>query len=180
MALITPKRWTRSEYYRLAELDFFKAQRVELLDGEIVEVTPQNRPHAAAIGKLTTLLVQAFGQTHIVRVQLPLDVDEKNQPEPDFAVVPIALVESSDPHPSTADWVVEVADSSLALDRQQKVDLYAKAGVPEYWIVNVKDCEIEVYNDLRDLKYRNRRTYSADEKAPFPGGAGETSAANLR
>ncbi len=179
MRLATPKRWSRDDYYRLADLDFFHNQRVELLDGEIVEMTPQKRPHATAIGKLNTLLVQEFGQTHIVRVQLPLDIDEKNQPEPDFAVVPISLVDASDPHPSTADWVIEVADSSLTLDREAKSKLYAQAGVPVYWIVNVRDSEIEVYSDLRDSQYRTRRTFGAEERVVFPGGSGSVSASQL-
>ncbi len=179
MTLATPKRWSRSEYYRLAELDFFQNERVELLEGEIVEMSPQNRPHAAAIGRLNTLLVRSFGDTHIVRVQLPLDIDEHNQPEPDFAVVPIPLVEDSDPHPPTADWIIEVADSSLALDRQRKSELYARAGVPVYWVVNVRESEIEVFSELRDGKYRTRRVFTGNDSVSFPENSGETRPADL-
>ncbi len=123
---------------------FAPHERVELLEGEIVPVSPQNPPHAHRITKLSKLFVLTFHQTHDIRVQLPLTLSEWSEPEPDLALVPLLAMEACPRHPSTADLIMEISDSTLALDRGEKASLYAKAGIPDYWILNLKDQRLEI------------------------------------
>lgn len=120
---------------------------VELVDGRLVEMSPQEPPHALATSALNRLLVLGVAESYRVRCQLPLTMGELHEPEPDFAVVPAEDELTADRHPTTALLVVEVALSSLAFDRKRKSALYAEFGVDEYWIVNLPDRCIEVYRD---------------------------------
>jgi len=142
------KRWTRREYDRMAEAGLFGPdERVELLEGEIITVTPQQSPHSACIGLIDGVLRQAFGPSYWIRIQLPLIVDPDSEPEPDLAVVPGSPRDYVHDHPRTAVLVVEVADSTVAKDRTYKTRIYARAAIREYWIVNLADRCLEVYRD---------------------------------
>lgn len=138
------KVWDSKTYYKVGETGAFEGERVELVEGEIIEMSPQNHSHASTVGRLTNLLVIEFHQTHVVRVQLPLDLGSLSQPEPDFALVRYDENERSMPHPQSADLVIEVSDSSLTFDRGEKACVYAKAGLCEYWIVNLSGRQVEV------------------------------------
>lgn len=153
------RRWTRQEFYKMAALGWFKGKRVVLLDGEIIEMPGQGNWHTVAVGKGERALLSIFPQsTHWVRVQSPLDLpDERSEPEPDLVVVS-GQPDDYQQHPSTGLLVVEVADSSLRLDRR-KAHAYARAGIADYWIVNLPDHVLEVYRDplpdaAADLGYR--------------------------
>jgi Uma2 family endonuclease len=149
--------FTRAEYQRLGDLGLFDGERLELIGGEIVrKVTPQHSRHAAAIRHVEEALRAAFGQGVDVRVQLPLALAEHSEPEPDVSVVPGSFRDYVDDHPKSALLIVEVADSSLRFDRGAKASLYAAAGVPEYWIVNIRERTVEV-----------RSQPASDERAPF-------------
>lgn len=137
------KVWDSKTYYKIGETGAFDGERVELIEGEVIQMSPQNHSHASAVGRLTNLLVVEFHQTHVVRVQLPLDLGNLSQPEPDFALVRSEDNEQSQPHPQTADLIIEVSDS-LTFDRGEKASVYAKAGLPEYWIVNLTSRQVEV------------------------------------
>ncbi|MEW6277947.1 MAG: Uma2 family endonuclease [Candidatus Eremiobacterota bacterium] len=139
------RRFTADEYYLMGEAGVFKpGERVELIEGEIVPVSPQNKRHAARIGRLNTRFVRVWGETHDVRVQLPLSLPGHSEPEPDFAIVPRAWVDDAVRHPSSAHLVIELADSSLRFDRNEKASVYAKAGIPEYWVLNFQQPSLEV------------------------------------
>lgn len=145
---IHTKRWTRQEYDRLAEAGILGPdERIQLIEGEIITMTPQNSPHAAAIGLVETALRQIFDQTHWIRIQLPLIVDPDSEPGPDLAVVIGSPRKYVTEHPRTALLVVEIADTTLSLDRDRKAPLYARAGIPEYWIVNLLERCLEVFRD---------------------------------
>jgi Uma2 family endonuclease len=137
------KRWTREEFYILAEEGQFHGRRVQLVDGEIIEMAPQGHPHARCITYLTRWAIQAFGDAYLVRVQMPLNASAWSDPEPDIAVIPGPLDAYSD-HPERAALVIEVSESSILLDRR-KARIYAEAGVEEYWIVNLPQSQVEVY-----------------------------------
>ncbi|HEU5407786.1 MAG TPA: Uma2 family endonuclease [Nitrospira sp.] len=142
------KRWTRREYDRMAEAGLFGPdEQVELLEGEIITVTPQQSLHSACIGLIDGALRQAFGPSYWIRIQLPLIVDPDSEPEPDLAVVPGSPRDYVHDHPRTALLVVEVADSTIAKDRTYKTKIYARAGIQEYWIVNLAEHCLEVYRD---------------------------------
>ena len=151
------KRWTRQEWYRLAELGFFpEGCHTELIEGEILVMSPQGASHSRTTMLANDILTEFFRGTHFVRVQCPLTIDDSTEPEPDFAVVPreIAL-RVQDTHPASADLVLEVADSSLSYDRNEKASLYARAGVPEYGILNLRKRSLELHRQpVQDSELR--------------------------
>lgn len=139
------RRWRRVEYERLVELGVFTGERLELLDGLLVVREPQGSPHAAIVAQVGQVLGQAFGAGWHPRLHAPLALDDDSEPEPDVAIVAGEPRDYERAHPRTAALVVEVADSSLRLDRRLKSGLYARAGLPEYWIVNLVDGVVEVH-----------------------------------
>lgn len=150
---LVPRKWMRSEYYRMGELGFFNGQRVELVEGEVIVMSPMGAGHAAAITKAIRTLFQVFGEGFTIRVQLPLAIEPESEPEPDIAVVKGSPDDYIDEHPSTAVLIVEIADTSLAYDRTEKAKVYARAGIPEYWIVNLLDRQVEVYRKPQGQSY---------------------------
>ncbi len=137
---VAPRRWTRAEYDRMVEVGLLgEDDRVELIDGEILTMSPQDSLHAATIMLVQDTLRRAFGTDRSVRVQLPLALDPLSEPEPDFAVVEGTWRDYVDEHPATALLVVEVALTTLAYARRRKASLYARAGIPEYWVIDLRD-----------------------------------------
>lgn len=158
------RRWTREEYEHLAEEGAFPpGKRLELIDGVIHELTPQTSWHATAILNTEEELRRAFPDGHHVRTQLPLSLGRISQPEPDLAVVPGRRRDYRAAHPTTAVLVVEVSDSSARLDRDQKRLLYAAAGIPEYWILDVASRHLEVFRAAQEGDYRSRMVLGPDE-----------------
>ena len=140
------RRWSREEYYRMADLGWFGEQRVELIEGEIIEMPPQNNMHSVAIEMVERALEAAFGSKAWVRTQLPLNVPDGSAPEPDLAVVWGNPRDFQD-HPQSALLVVEISDWTLRYDRTRKGPLYAQSGIAEYWIVNLIDRKLEVHRN---------------------------------
>jgi Uma2 family endonuclease len=149
MTEATPtKRWTRIEYDRLIEKGVFGPKdRIELLGGLLVVREPQGGPHAMGVRMVEEALRGVFAAGWDVRGQLPVALDDDSEPEPDISVVPGSFRDYPQAHPARAVLIVEVAESSLRLDRDEKGSLYARAGVPDYWIVNLVDHVLEVYRD---------------------------------
>ncbi len=139
--VIRPLR--RVEYEQLVALGAFQNERIELLEGELVAMSPIGAPHSATVERLTRLLILAFEGRAAVKCQSPFAALEHSEPEPDLAVIPRGDYDSV--HPAEAYLIIEVADSSLALDRGKKLRLYASCVVPEYWVVNLPERCIEVY-----------------------------------
>jgi Uma2 family endonuclease len=127
------------------DLGVFVGERLELLDGLLVVREPQSSPHAAIVVHIGHVLALAFGAGWHPRLHSPLALDDDSEPEPDVAIVAGAARDYIMAHPSTAALIVEVADSSLRLDRRLKGGVYARAGLPEYWIANLADRVLEVY-----------------------------------
>ena len=144
---VATRRLRRAEYDRLIDLGMFLGERIELLDGLLVVAEPQNSPHMATVLHVAEVLRLAFGPGWHARVQGPLALDDASEPEPDIAMVQGRPLDYAGAHPTIAPLVVEVANSSLRLDRRIKAGLYARAGVPEYWIVNLVDGVLEVHRD---------------------------------
>jgi hypothetical protein len=139
---------TRVEYERLIETGFFRpGDPVELLDGHLIVAEPQGSHHFAGIQAVEEALRAAFGPGWQVRGKGPLAVDDRSLPEPDVAVVPGSFRDYVGAHPSRPALIVEVSESSLLLDREQKGSLYARAGFADYWIVNLVDRVLEVYRE---------------------------------
>jgi Uma2 family endonuclease len=162
---VRARRWTRVEYEKLVEQSFFPSdERLELLDGVLVVKEPQGARHAAVVVAVRQTLERAFGRRHHVRDQAPVALDDSSEPEPDLAVVPGKPFDYLAGHPASPVLLVEIAESSLGTDRRRKSSLYARAGRPEYWVVNLIDRAVEVYREpvrsataLYGWKYRSVR-----------------------
>jgi Uma2 family endonuclease len=162
-----PTRMTVERYLGLVEAGVLSHDdRVELLEGVIVAMTPGNPPHAAAVGLVTRALMLALGDRAAVRTQCTLVLPPWSAPEPDVAVVAGSHHDYAAAHPRTALLVVEVADSSLHQDRLSKAAIYAAAGIPEYWIVNLRAGVVEVMRDAdrEQARYRDVRTCASGER----------------
>ncbi len=157
------------EYHRMIEAGILdEDEHVQLIDGFLIAMTPQGEPHAQVIQRLNRLLVRSVGEGLVVRPQLPLTLGD-SEPEPDLAVVREADL-SRDRHPGAALLVVEVAADSLRVDRGAKAVLYARAGIPEYWIVSLEDSTVEVLRDpdASAGAYRARVVLAVGESVTTP------------
>ena len=140
-----PARWTVEQYLRLVDDGVLGPDdKVELLEGVIVAMAPANLPHDAGVVRITHALFRAVGDRAVVRVQLSLRTGAYSLPEPDAAVVSGRMEDYDHERPTTALLVVEVSDTSLKQDRLTKRAMYAAAGIPEYWIVNLHDDCVEI------------------------------------
>jgi Uma2 family endonuclease len=170
-----PRPWyvTSDEYWRLVEAGVLEGQRVQLIKGVIVEMSPMQEPHAVVVSRLNRWFSLALGMSWSVRVQLPLDVGADSVPEPDFAVLTVEDEERRFPQaPQTAPFVCEVSDSSLRFDRVEKLPIYAAARVAEYVIANIKQRSLEVYTGPTKSGYRKKRLFDGQQlfaSAVLPG-----------
>jgi Uma2 family endonuclease len=147
------KRWTRAEYERLIDAGVFPSgEPIELIGGGLIVAEPQASRHFTAIARTAKTLEAAFGPGWVVRQQGPIALDDESEPEPDIAVVAGTIDDYREAHPARPVLVVEVAESSLSMDREHKGSLYARAGLADYWIVNLVDEVVEIYRQpARDL-----------------------------
>jgi Uma2 family endonuclease len=129
----------------MAEVGLFDGKHVELIEGQVIEMSPMGSPHITAVTLTSEVLRRVLGPGYFVRTQGPLDLGTMSEPEPDVAVIAGAIRDYTHVHPTTAVLIVEVADSSLTYDRTTKASLYAKADIADYWILNLIDRRLEVY-----------------------------------
>ncbi len=159
----------------MGDAGLFADERVELLDGTIVNMAPQNSPHASTVTRLHRALMRAIGETAHLRSQLPIVLDDWSEPEPDVAVCKLDPHDYAreHPHPSDLVLVCEVADSSLAYDRGAKAAAYAASSIREYWLVDLESRTIEVRGDPEPASRRYRRDalVREGETLTAPGGA---------
>jgi Uma2 family endonuclease len=166
-----PHRWTREQYERVVRIGGFEpGQRLELIEGEIVDMAPQNEPHAVALCLLNEALRRAYGDGYVIRVHSPLALDAGSAPEPDLAVVPGRPQGFLASHPSYAVLLVEIADTTLAYDRSTKRVHYARNAIPEYWLVNLVQGVLEVYRNPQGSGYLDHRILGKGETL-VPNGA---------
>ncbi len=144
---IPRRKFTREEYRRLAAAGILhEDERVELIEGEIVQMTPIGPEHVAATHSLYDYLRRIFGKGYTVRMQAPLTLGA-SEPQPDLAVVAGDPRDYAHAHPTHALLIIEVAQSSLPYDREVKSSLYARAGIPDYWVLDLDHRRLEVYRD---------------------------------
>ena len=149
-------RITVEHFYRMADAGLFEAdERVELINGEIIDMPPMGSRHASALEQLTTALVIAAGVRAIVRAQLPLRLGDDSEPQPDIAVVAPRADRYRSSHPMAGDalLVIEISDATLRYDRDVKVPMYARYSVPAVWIVDLKANQLHAYAAPRDGTY---------------------------
>lgn len=151
----TTRRWSRDAYDLAVGAGLFgPGDRIELVDGQLLDMTPQGSRHAAIVDAAGDVLRRVFGDGFRVRMQCPLALGDDSEPEPDLAVVPGRALDYLDAHPATALLVVEVSDDSLPRDRGVKQRLYARHGIPEYWIIALPETRVEVHREPSATGYR--------------------------
>jgi Uma2 family endonuclease len=139
-------KWNRENFYRLLDVFGVDRMRVELIDGDLIQMPPQKEPHSLAIILADAAMRKAFGPNYTIRQQMPLSLSSEDEPEPDLAVVR-GKPRSIKRHPRSAELIIEVADSTLRFDRVKKGSLYAAHKLADYWIVNLLDHQLEVRRD---------------------------------
>ncbi len=163
------KHWiTVDEYERMGEAGIFCSDsRLELLEGEIYEMSPIGSRHAACVDALVLILTEIANRRFIVRTQSPIRLDDYSEPQPDLALLRWRDDFYRHAHQQPADvlLVIEVADTTLDSDRRYKLPLYAKAGIPEAWLINLPDESIELYAEPSNGAYQITREFKRDEEA---------------
>ncbi len=150
-------RFTVHDYHRMAEAGILgEDDRVELIEGEIIEMSPIGSRHAGCVNRLTRLLVRGVGNRAVIGAQNPVRVSDLSEPQPDIAVLEPRADDYAGRHPEPADvlLLIEVADTSLAADRDVKAPLYAVSGIAEYWIVDLENGAVDVFRDPTPQGYR--------------------------
>jgi Uma2 family endonuclease len=170
-----PYRFTREEYHRMGEAGLFEGKRVELLDGEIITMSPQGSAHASAVNRARRALSRILEPAFLVRGQVPVILDDESEPEPDVAVCVPEDREYAGGHPEPKDilLVLEIAASSLVYDRGRKAAAYSRVGIPVYGIVNLERRVLELMTDPDPaaVRYRKVETLAEDAHLSLPGGA---------
>jgi Uma2 family endonuclease len=157
-APFTLRKWTVKEYQKLGEMGFFHPEeRVELVSGNIIKMSAKGTAHTSALGRTDRLLQNLFGNLAWVRMQDPIALDDNSEPEPDIAVVRIDPFDYATHHPTPSEvyLIIEVADSSLAYDREIKANIYARSGIVDYWVLNVNERQLHVFREPADDGYQS-------------------------
>jgi Uma2 family endonuclease len=167
-----PHLFTVDEYYRMGEAGILSEDaRVELIEGEIIDMAPIGMRHALCVNRLNQLLVLLLQGRAMVHVQNPLHLGDYSEPQPD-----IALLKQRDyshdlhnPGPNDVLLAIEVSDTTLTFDRKVKVPLYARVGIPEVWIVNLQEESIEVHSQPDKGAYQQHQQLVRGQSVPIPG-----------
>ena len=151
------RRFTVDEYFALAEAGILhEDERIELIDGEIIVMSPMGNPHRQSLNWVDLLLKEAFGRRVMVQVQATIVLNDATAPEPDIAVIHFrSIADLVTVTPEEVYFLVEVADSSLAFDREVKLARYAAAGIPEVWIANLVNRRVEAHSNPVNGTYHN-------------------------
>jgi Uma2 family endonuclease len=174
MALQQPTRHliTVDEYYRMAEAGILSEDdRVELIDGEIIDMAAIGIKHALCVDRLSKLLNRLLPEEILVRVQNPIYLNQRSEPQPDLALLKPQDYSRRKHHPGPDDvlLVIEVSDTTLTFDRKVKVPLYARGSIPEVWIVNLQDDSTEVYSQPEGGAYQERQQLQRGQSLSIPG-----------
>jgi len=165
---LVPHRFTTADYFRMVAAGILtEDDRVELLGGQIVDMSPSNPPHAAAVARVLRVFNRALRDDQaLARDQSPLDLEPYDAPEPDVALVRPRADEYATAHPTAAAvlLVVEVSDSTLLTDRRVKLPVYAATGLPEVWVLNLQQDRLEVFREPAGGRYGVSRVYRQTER----------------
>jgi Uma2 family endonuclease len=149
MTIVTAK-WSLQDYHQMIETGILDERRVELVNGEIIEMSPEGAPHSSYCGEIAEYLRRLLGNRAKVREAHPITLPDNSEPEPDIAIVRnrSTLYRDRHPYPEDIFWLIEIANSTLAKDLSMKKDLYANAGITEYWVLNLQASTLVVFRDL--------------------------------
>jgi Uma2 family endonuclease len=176
MSIVQVKRFTLDEYHRLGELGFFhEDDRIELIKGEIIQMSAKGTAHEVCISKLLRELIVLLGDRATLRCQSPIILPNDSEPEPDFSLVQNSPDDYLLAHPQPANvlLVIEISDSTLNYDQNVKLPLYAEAGISDYWIFNLFDNQLETYSEPYQSSqgkygYKNKRIILPNQMVTLP------------
>ncbi len=163
LVLKNPFTFTVGDYHKLAEVGILKdTDRVELLNGQIFTMSPIRSPHAGIVDDLFEMLVLKLHGKAVVRGQNPVQIDDFSEPEPDIAIAHYKSDKYRSAHPTPEELylIIEVSDTTLERDQTVKMSLYANANIPEYWIVNLNDRQIEIHRQPKSGEYHFKQIIS--------------------
>ncbi|MEH2162110.1 MAG: Uma2 family endonuclease [Nostoc sp.] len=177
MNIVTPKRFTIDEYHRLIELEFLQeSDRIELIRGELIQMVAKGTPHTVCGSILCRQLDRLLGDRAVIRGQDPITLPNQSEPEPDVA---IARGKDEDylahhPYPEDISLVIEISDSTLDYDQTKKLEIYAEAGISNYWIVNLNFRQLERYsqpyqNSQGEFNYLSKQISLPHQSVAIPG-----------
>ncbi|MEA5579930.1 Uma2 family endonuclease [Nodularia harveyana UHCC-0300] len=162
-------KWTLDEYHSMIDSGILDDRKVELLEGEIVEMSPEGEPHAYCSDEGGEYLAKLLGSRAKIRQAKPITLPNDSEPEPDIAIVQLLGREYREhhPYPENIYWLIEYANSSLDKDLELKPKIYAAAGILEYWVVNLKKFHLVVFRDILDGEYATKQTLSTGTIQPL-------------
>mgnify|MGYP001788121991 CR=1 FL=1 len=168
MTLITAK-WSLDEYHQMIESGLLAERSLELINGEIIEMSPEGVSHSFYCRGTAKYLRLLLGNRAEVSEAHPITLPNDSEPEPDIAIVrsPDTLYQTRHPFPEDIFWLIEIANSTLAKDLGVKRELYAQAGIPEYWVMNLQTSELVIFRDLIDNKYRSEICLNDGDISPL-------------
>jgi Uma2 family endonuclease len=157
---ITIAKWTIADYHSMIEAGILRDRKVELLKGEIVEMSPEGEPHAYCSSEAGDYLASLLGEVAKIRHAKPITLPNDSEPEPDIAIVQPLGREYREHHPYTENifWLIEYSNTSLEKDLEAKSKIYAEAGISEYWVVNLKKSHLIVFREPLDGEYSTKLT----------------------
>lgn len=162
-------KWSIAEYHRLRDIGVLDERRVELLKGDIVEMAIEGEPHAYSTDEAGEYLLRLLDDRAKVRQAHPITLPNDSEPEPDLAIVQRLGREyrSHHPYPENIYWLIEYADSSLSKDLETKSQVYAEVGIPEYWVINLREMQLVVFRNPSQEGYQTQTIVTSGEIQPL-------------
>jgi Uma2 family endonuclease len=167
--VVTTAKWTIDDYHQMITAGILDDRRVELLKGEIVEMSPEGEPHAYFSTEAGEYLTRILGERATIRPAKPITLANNSEPEPDIAIAQRLGREYLNHHPYAENifWLIEYSDSSLDKDLETKTKIYAEAEIPEYWVVNLKKRQLIVFREPQDGEYTSKSTVTGGTIYPI-------------
>lgn len=165
------RKFTVEQYHKMIESGIFtEDDRLELIRGEIIEMSPIGTKHAACVNRLINLLVQLLGKRVIVAAQNPIALNNNSEPQPDVALLKPRddFYETAHPQPQDIFLLIEVADATVMYDREEKIPLYAVANIMEVWLVDIHEQIVEVYQQPVAAGYQHIRKFTSGQTLSIP------------
>jgi Uma2 family endonuclease len=166
---IETAKWSLQDYHQMIETGILDERKVELVNGEIIEMSPEGAPHSSYCSEIAEYLRKVLGDRAKVREAHPITLLNNSEPEPDIAIVRnrSTLYRDRQPYPEDIFWLIEVANSTLVKDLGMKKDLYANAGIAEYWVLNLPASALVVFRDLKTSGYQSETIYTSGLISPL-------------
>ena len=166
---VTTYKWTVERYHQAIEAGIFDDQSIELLRGDLVVMPPEREPHAYYNTEAADYIRTLLGKRVKIRDAKPITLPNNSEPAPDVAIVkPLGEIYlQHHPYPEDIFWIIEYSNATLSKDLGEKKDIYAEAGIEEYWVVNLKKSELKVFRDLKDKQYTTELTINKGTVCPL-------------